>query len=76
MYFSLSQYNNIFVRPEKSKLLLAVPLCARTVIFFCEDFTFYHYSLIESKILYQSKLPGRIVQAISLSGHEILCTII
>lgn len=69
MYFSLAQYNNIFVRPEKSNLKIAVPLCARTVIFFCDDNMFYHYSLIESKILYQSKLPGRLVQAVSLSGH-------
>lgn len=69
MYFSLTQYNSIFVRPEKSNLVLAVPLCARTVIFFCDDLTFYHYSLIDNKILYQSKLPGRPIQAISLSGH-------
>lgn len=75
MYFSLAQHNNIFLRPEKSNLISAVPLCARTVIFFCDDLNFYHYSLIDSKILYQSKLPGRPIQAVSLSGHEILCTI-
>lgn len=76
MFLNLSEHKSTFIRPEKSRLTLAVPLCARTVIFFCDDWNFYHYSLIDNKILYQSKLPGRLVQAIAISGHTILCTIL
>lgn len=69
MFLSLSSFKNTFVRPDKSNLIDVVPLCSRTVIFFCDDYTFYHYSLVENKILYQSKLPGRSVQAVAISGH-------
>lgn len=76
MFFTLSDRNHTFQRREISRLISVVPLCARTVILFCDDLNFYHYSLMDEKILYQSKLPGRVRSAISISGHEILCPVI
>lgn len=69
MFFTLSARQHHFQRPEDSRLLSVVPLCARTLILFCDDLHFYHYSLLDHKILYQSKLPGRVRSAISLSPH-------
>jgi hypothetical protein len=65
----------VFTKLESSKLLSLVPLCAKTIILFCDDCSFYHYSLLDEKILYQSKLPGRPLKTISISDHEILMTI-
>lgn len=76
MFFTLSDRNHVFQRRECSRLISVVPLCARTVIFFCDDLNFYHYSLVDEKILYQSKLPGRVRSAISISGYQILCTVL
>lgn len=76
MFFTLSDRNHTFLRRECTRLISVVPLCARTVILFCDDFNFYHYSLMDEKILYQSKLPGRVRSAISLSAHQILCTVV
>lgn len=76
MFCKIVDKEYIFNKPEKAKLILAIPLCAKTIIFFCDNLVFYHYSLIDQKILYQSKLPGRPIQAIAYSGHQILCTIL
>ena len=76
MFFTLSDRSHVFERKELSRLISVVPLCAQTLIIFCDDLTFYHYSLVDRKILYESKLPGRVRSAISISAQEILCTVL
>lgn len=76
MFYTLSEKDHQFSKSSPSKLLSIVPLCAKTVVLFCNDRRFYHYSLYTKEILFEKELPGLPFKAVAVSSDRIALSII
>lgn len=76
MFFSISKKENQLIKGNPSSLVLVIGLSNRTAVLFCNDFTYYYYSLSDMKCIYESKLEGTVYKGAATSPHEIVVSII